>query len=113
MSNSALWAAKGRPSTKSRKARMASSWLGAPTSISSVMPVSWMMFGGQGALGIDKGLEALLHFPVFQDDRADLGDDLRLLVQACRLQVKADDGFVQVLVQAAPWTVRRSSTSLM
>ena len=58
--------------------------------------------GGQGALGVYEGLEALLHFPMFQDDRTDLRDDLRLLVQARRLQVKADDGLVQVLVQAAP-----------
>ena len=42
-SNSALWAARGLSPAKSRKARMASSWLGAPRSISSVIPVSFMI----------------------------------------------------------------------
>ena len=96
----------GRPaggsSTKARKARRASSWLGAPTSMSSVMPVSWTMFGGQLPLGVHKGLEPLLHLPLLQDHRADLGDHILGPAQARGLQVKADDGPVQVLVLGAP-----------
>ena len=102
VSNSALWAASGRPSTKARKARRASSWLGAPPRMSSVMPVSWTTVGAQLPLGVHKGLEPLLHLPLLQDHRADLGDHILGPAQARGLQVKADDGPVQVLVLGGP-----------
>ena len=58
--------------------------------------------GGQLPLGVHKGLEPLLHLPLLQDHRADLGDHILGPAQARGLQVKADDGPVQVLVLGAP-----------
>lgn len=58
MSKSALWAARGRSPAKARKARRASSWEGAPTSISSVIPVRPDDLRTQDAAGGDKGVEA-------------------------------------------------------
>ena len=112
MSNSALWAARGRSPTKSRKARRASSWEGAPSSISSVMPVSSVISGVRGRSGSAKVEKLLGDLPVFQHHRADLGDDVPPVVQAGGLDVKADDLAVEGLVRS-PWTATRSSTSLM
>ena len=56
MSNSALWAARGRSPTQSKKAFSASSWLGASATMESVMPVSSTMFRGMGRGGLTKVL---------------------------------------------------------
>ena len=90
ISKSALWAARGRSPAKARKAPAPPSERG-PSSISSVMPVRWMISGLRMRPGGHKGVEAVGDLPVFQHHRADLDDDLVLFIQAGGLDVKADD----------------------
>ncbi len=66
MSNSALWAARGRSPAKSRNIRRASSWDGAPVSISSVMPVRRMISGLKIRSGDTKVLKVSVISPFFR-----------------------------------------------
>ncbi|CCY28793.1 unknown [Firmicutes bacterium CAG:114] len=112
MSNSALWAASGRPSTKARKARRASSWLGAPTSMSSVMPVSWTMLGASFRWGSTKVWNRSFTCP-FSRTTAPIS----VITSSVRLRPVVSRS-KQTMAPSRSWswgprTVRRSSTSLI
>jgi len=112
MSNSALWAARGRSPTKSKKARRASSWEGAPTSISSVMPVRWMISGLRMRPGATKVLKVSVTSPFFSTAAPiSMITSRRLsrpVVSISKQTISWEKSW-----QGWPWTTTRSSTSLM
>lgn len=65
MSNSALWAARGRPFTKDRKAVRASLGEGASESMASVMPVRPMISGVRRRPGFTKVWNRSVTWPFF------------------------------------------------
>ena len=108
MSNSALWAARGRSAHKVQKRRQGLlRGCGASLSMSSVMPVRPMISGVRRRSGVHKGLEPLGDLAVAQHHRADLRDGLPVHLQAGGLDVEADvshpsKGLILVAVDGDP-----------
>lgn len=98
MSNSALWAASGRPSTNFKNAASASSGGGASASMASVMPGQTDDLRRQPTAGVHEGLKRIRDLPVFQHHCADLRDGLPLYLQSGSFDVEAHDLVVKVLI---------------
>ena len=112
MSNSALWAASVRPSTKSKKARRASAGLGAPFSISSVMPVRPMISWGSFRPGSTKVWKRSRTSP-FRSTTAPISVissrvTLRPVVSMSKQTMSSSSG-----ASPLPWTAMRSSRLLI
>ena len=104
MSNSALWAAKGRPPTNFKKAARASAGFGAPLSISSVMPVRPTISGVSRRPGSTKVWKRSAIPP-------SLSTTAPISVMASRSTRRPVVSMSKQTI--SPWTAMRSSTSLM
>ena len=112
MSKSALWAARGRSPAKSRKARRASFWEGAPTSISSVMPVSMMISWDRIRPGAAKVLNRSAISPFFRRTAPISMMTSRFLFRPV-VSMSKQTISSEKAASVSPWTTTRSSTSLM